>query len=81
MLSRIITIQILFVSLCFSAAFAAPVNEPVEAGLVARAGDGGDPGTSRNNPKNAELDISNWEDVSEEDCYAILCLEGGERTW
>lgn len=81
MLSKALTSQTFLLSLLFSVAFAAPFNEPVEAGLVARAGDGGEPGKSKSNPKNAEFDISNWEDISEEDCYAMLCLKGGERTW
>lgn len=81
MLSKALTSQTFLLSLLFSVAFAAPFNEPVEAGLVARAGDGSEPGKSKSNPKNAEFDISNWEDISEEDCYAILCLKGGERTW
>ncbi|KAI0546004.1 hypothetical protein F4679DRAFT_599062 [Xylaria curta] len=38
-------------------------------------------GGSKNDPKDASFDITGWENIAEEDCYAMLCLMGGERVF
>lgn len=81
MLSKDLTSRLCLLSLFCSATFAAPVNELAdEAGLVARADDDGK-GTDKSNPKDAKFDVTAWRDISEEDCYVMLCLKKGERTW
>ncbi|KAF4162545.1 hypothetical protein CNMCM6936_001974 [Aspergillus lentulus] len=65
-------------SLFCSPALAAPVdNLADEAALITRA----DRGSVKSNPKDATFDVTGWKDISEEDCYVMLCLKGGERTW
>ena len=73
--------QIFLLFLSCSPVFAVPVNgSRGEADLIARAGNNGK-GTSKSNPKDAKFDITGWEDIAEDDCYVMLCLKNGERTW
>lgn len=37
------------------------------------------PGANRNNPIDATFDITNWEDLAEQNCQIMLCLMGGNR--
>ncbi|KAF2963464.1 hypothetical protein GQX73_g10109 [Xylaria multiplex] len=68
---------------CCSAILAAPLAESsVEYGtdydksqLSTRAS-----GT-RNDPKDAFFNIAGWENIAEEDCFAMLCLMGGNRVY
>jgi hypothetical protein len=63
--------------ICLFPVFAAPITEsPDETGLVARTA-----GSSRADPIQATFDITGWEGIAEENCYAMLCLLDGERTW
>jgi hypothetical protein len=66
-------------SLFFSVAFTAPLKQPIQGELVTRAGNGD--GSAKSNAKEITLDVAGWRDTAEEDCYAMLCLEGQERTW
>ena len=34
-----------------------------------------------NNPWPKNFDTTNWPNIAEENCYAMLCLFGGQRTW
>jgi hypothetical protein len=45
-----------------------------EAKLVKRV-----PGDSASNPIDADFDITGWPNIAEENCYAMLCLLGGNR--
>lgn len=38
-------------------------------------------GTTRDNPIPITFDITNWPNIAEEDCYAMLCIFGGQRVW
>ncbi|KAF4219342.1 hypothetical protein CNMCM8980_003073 [Aspergillus fumigatiaffinis] len=70
MLFRYLAHQLSLLFLCLFPVFAAPVIEPTdETGLVARTGNTA-PGGSKGNPKAATFDITGWEDIAEEDCYA-----------
>ncbi|EAW16432.1 uncharacterized protein NFIA_057820 [Aspergillus fischeri NRRL 181] len=81
MLFKYLVHQLSLLFLCLFPVFAAPVIEPTdETGLVARTGNTA-PGGSKGNPKAATFDITGWEDIAEEDCYVMLCLKDGERTW
>ena len=33
----------------------------------------------QDNPVDATFDITGWPNIAEEDCFAMLCLEGGKR--
>lgn len=80
MLSKSLTSGLCLMSLFFSVALTVPVNEPMEhSGLSARAGT--NDGSSRQNAKEATFDVTGWEDIAEENCYDMLCLRGGERSW
>ncbi|KAF1990254.1 hypothetical protein K402DRAFT_401118 [Aulographum hederae CBS 113979] len=71
------TTSLCLYSLLFSAALAAPTAEVHgESQLVKR-----DPGDSKEDPLPATFDISNWPDIAEENCFAMLCLRGGDRVY
>ena len=62
------------VRLCiFSSLFSAALAAPTGADLVKRAGD------NPTDPIEANFDITGWEDLAEEDCYAMLYLLGGKK--
>lgn len=70
-----LTSRLCLFSLLCSATLAAPVAEPInEAELVKRV-----PGASAADPIDANFDITNWPNIAEENCYAMLCLLGGNR--
>lgn len=61
-------------SLLYSITLAFPVAESSDgSSLMERA----TPGSSKDNPINADFDIAKWPDLAEEDCYAMLCLGMG----
>ncbi|KAF4153157.1 hypothetical protein CNMCM6069_001119 [Aspergillus lentulus] len=81
MLFQNLVSQLFLLLLSCSPVFTVPVNVPGGgADLIARAGNNGK-GTSKSNPKDATFDVTGWEDIAEEDCYVMLCLKNGERTW
>ncbi|KAJ5195301.1 uncharacterized protein N7498_008739 [Penicillium cinerascens] len=68
--------NLFFLTLLFPAAFAAPIGDSSNnEGLVKRAGG------SRNDPVHATFDITGWEDIAEENCYAMLCIRNGDRVY
>jgi hypothetical protein len=34
-------------------------------------------GSTQSDPTDAYFDITNWPDIAEEDCFVMLCVEGG----
>jgi hypothetical protein len=70
-----LTSRLCLFSLLCCATLAAPVAEPIdEAELVKRV-----PGDSATNPIDATFNITNWPNIAEENCYAMLCLFDGNR--
>ena len=66
--------SLVLLTLLFSAAFAAPIGDSSNnEGLVKRAGG------SRNDPIHATFDITGWEDIAEENCFAMLCVRDGDQ--
>ncbi|KAI0528410.1 hypothetical protein GGR58DRAFT_509383 [Xylaria digitata] len=68
---------------CCSAILAAPLaGSSVEHGAdydeirLSARGDG-----TQNDPKDAFFNIAGWQNIAEEDCYAMLCLMGGNRVF
>ncbi|KAF7155894.1 hypothetical protein CNMCM5623_008774 [Aspergillus felis] len=81
MLFQYLINRLCLLSLFCSLALAAPVDKLADdAALIARADDNGK-GSRKSNPKDATFDVTEWKDISEQDCYVMLCLKDGERTW
>ncbi|KAL7623134.1 hypothetical protein AAE478_006815 [Parahypoxylon ruwenzoriense] len=36
---------------------------------------------TQNNPIQLNVDVSNWQDIAEENCFAMLCRYNGQRVW
>jgi hypothetical protein len=66
--------QLVVVLLSISSVIANPILEakPVTGSdaLIPRAKKG-----DKSNPKTAQVSTSGWEDISEEDCYEMLCVQ------
>lgn len=68
-----LTSRLCLFSLLCSATLAAPVAVAInEAELVKRA-----PGDSSDEPIDAWFNIAGWQNIAEENAYAMLCLMGG----
>jgi hypothetical protein len=71
------TLIVAFLStLLLSSALAFPTGEPIEE-LAKRSA----LGKGHDNPKPLDLDITEWSDIAEENCFAMLCRYHGERIW
>ena len=70
--------RVFVLSLLCSVTIAAPVIDFIDgiAHLKRGNGESGQPGT-KDNPKDATFDVTDWPDLAEQDCYAMLCLGKG----
>jgi hypothetical protein len=70
-------IATLLLSLLTAGGLAIPTGE-FKDGMTTRAND--KPG-DKTDPLPLNLDISEWADIGEENCYSMLCRFNGNRVW
>ena len=81
-LGRYLLTSLCLAPLLFFVVSAAPFSELADMNedlsdtrdLVKRVGE------TRFNPVHATFDITGWPGIAEENCYAMLCMHGGDRT-
>jgi hypothetical protein len=57
--------------LLYAVVFAAPISISIRGEEIGKRAP---PGSDQSNPKDAYFDVTNWPNLSEQDCYAMLCL-------
>jgi hypothetical protein len=76
-LTKTLMTTLLF-SLITAGGLAIPTGE-FKGGMTTRTND--KPGDKKTDPLPLNLDISEWADIGEENCYSMLCRFNGERVW
>jgi hypothetical protein len=71
-------IATLLLSLLIAGGLAIPTGD-FRDGMTTRAND--QPGDKSTNPLPLVLDIKDWADIGEENCYSMLCRFDGKRVW